>query len=518
MIHVLAPDAMRAADAAAIAGAGEDALMRNAGAHIADRLRHMAPSGGRIVAFAGPGNNGGDAFAAFAELGPGYDCVVYAVAGGSKSAARAAAERRAHEAGVTTRPLPSTEREARTALEAAIGVDALFGTGARLPLPEEYRAAARALDARERRVLAIDVPSGVDAKTGAVAGDAVRASVTVTLGAVKPGLLLDPARERAGELWYATIGIPEEILSAAPRTFAALDDEAFLRLLPVRSPNADKRSSGAPLVVAGSAQFPGAAVLCARAAARAGAGYVTVAALSSVAPVLRTHLVEQVVVEIPDDVPPARAVEELLDIEKRNSAVAVGPGLALDDRTGEIVVQYLSRTALPAVIDASALFHLSKRLDALRDKPAVITPHAGEFARLSGKGTARPEERLARVREFVSRTGITTLLKGRDTIVDDGATVHLNATGTNALATAGTGDVLTGTIATLLAQGLTPVDAARAGAYWHGLAGQLAARRRAVGVVAGDVIDALAGALPGVDTDARADFRATGRNRLWRIY
>lgn len=518
MIYVLEPEAMRAADAAAIAAMGEDSLMRNAGARIADRLRAIAASGGRIVAFAGPGNNGGDAFAALAELSPEYDCEIYAGAGSRPSDGRAAAEQRARAAGVSVRPLPSTLHEARAALEGAIGVDGLFGTGARLPLPDAYREAARALDARDHPVLAIDIPSGVDALTGAVADDAVRASVTVTLGAAKPGLLLDPARERAGELWYARIGIGDTILATAPDAYAALDDEAFAHLLPVRAASADKRSAGAPLIVAGSAQFPGAAVLCARAAARAGAGYVTVATPSGAAATLRAHLVEQVVVEIPDDAPVSRAVDDLLEIEKRNGSVGIGPGLGLDTRTGEIVAEFLARSSLPAVIDASALFHLSKRLESLRGKPIVVTPHAGEFARLSGKGTVAPEERVSRVREFVGRTGITTLLKGRDTIVDDGETMHLNVTGTNALATAGTGDVLTGTIATLLAQGLPPVDAARAGAYWHGLAGQLAARRRPVGVVAGDVADALADALPNVDLEARAAFRQPRRGELWRIY
>ena len=509
---------MRAADAAAIAAAGEDALMRNAGARVADRVRAIAPSGGRIVAFAGPGNNGGDAFAALAELASDYECAIYTAESSRPSAARAAAEELARAAGVNLRALPSTQHQAHAALDGAIGIDALFGTGARLPLPNAYREAARALDAREHPIVAVDIPSGVDALTGAVDDDAVRATVTVTLGAAKPGLLLDPARERVGELWYARIGIDDAILDAAPRAYAALDDEAFLRALPGRAPNADKRSAGAPLIVAGSAQFPGAAVLCARAAARAGAGYVTVAAPSSAAAALRAHLIEQVVVEIPDDWPADRAIDELLDIEKRNSSVGIGPGLGLDDRTGEIVAGFLARSTLPAAIDASALFHLAKRLETLRGKRVVVTPHASEFARLSGKGTVEPLERIARVREFVARTGITTLLKGRDTIVDDGTTVHLNVTGTNALATAGTGDVLTGTIATLLAQGLTPVDAARTGAYWHGLAGRLAARLRPVGVMAGDVADALAAALPSVDAEARAAFRQPKRGELWRIY
>ncbi|MGB8907967.1 MAG: NAD(P)H-hydrate dehydratase, partial [Candidatus Cybelea sp.] len=224
--------------------------------------------------------------------------------------------------------------------------------------------------------------------------------------------------------------------------------------------------------------------------------YVTVATPSAAARALRAHLVEQVVVELADDAPPEAIAQELVEISKRNGAVAIGPGLGLDDRTGEILAHFLEANQLPTVIDASGLFHLSKRLELLRGKPCVVTPHAGEFARLSGHGTVASGTRVQRIREFVDRTGITTLLKGSDTLIYDGSVVHINPTGTNALATAGTGDVLTGIIATLLSQGLAPVDAARAGAYWHGLAGQYAANRRRAGVIAGDVAQALGEALP----------------------
>jgi NAD(P)H-hydrate epimerase len=502
MIYVLTPEQMRAADAAAISAVGEDALMREAGRQIARAVREMETEARRVVAFAGPGNNGGDAFAALAELAPDFECVIHTVPAARPSEARAAAMERARGAGVTERPLPETEGSAQAALDGALAVDGLFGTGARLPMPGRYAVPARALDARERPVVAIDIPSGTDALTGATSGDAVRATITVTLGAAKPGLFLNPARERVGELWYAPIGIDDAILASASRTFAALDDDAFLNILPVRQANADKRAAGAPLVIAGSSQFPGAAVLCARAAARAGAGYVTVAAPRSVASILRAHLVEQVVVELPDDAAPGAVVDELLDVSQRNGAVAIGPGLGLDDRTGAIVVEFLRRNELPVVIDASALFHLAKNVEVLRGKRAVVTPHAGEFARLSGKGTIPEGERVSRLREFVERTGVTTLLKGRDTLVYDGTTMHLNATGTSALATAGSGDVLTGIIATLASQGLTIADAACAGAYWHGLAGQCAAESRAVGVIAGDVLEALSDALPCESGDA----------------
>jgi len=181
---------------------------------------------------------------------------------------------------------------------------------------------------------------------------------------------------------------------------------------------------------------------------------------------------------------------------KHCTSVALGPGLGLDESTGAIVRGFVEKLDVPFVADASAFFHFTKHLDILRGKRCVLTPHEREFARLSGAGTVARGTRIARLRAFVERTGITTLLKGAATLVDDGKTVYVNPTGTNALATAGTGDVLSGVIGTLLSQGLAPADAARAGAYWHGLAGQHAAQRRPRGVVAGDVYDSLGEALP----------------------
>jgi NAD(P)H-hydrate epimerase len=166
---------------------------------------------------------------------------------------------------------------------------------------------------------------------------------------------------------------------------------------------------------------------------------------------------------------------------------------------------------LPIVADASALFHLAKYLELVRGKRIVLTPHAGEFGRLSGKGTVKEEERIERLRAFVAQYGVTTLLKGHVTLIDDGTLVHVNTSGDAALATAGTGDVLTGMIATLLSQGLAPVDAARAAAFWHGRAGAAARGHRAIGVLAGDIPEVLGEALAGIE-------RVRETNGLLRIY
>jgi len=495
-MRALTADQMRAADAAAVARVGEVALMRAAGAALAEAIGRIGGRPARLVAFAGPGNNGGDAYAAFAAVERDCKRVVYALPSPNASAGRRDAEERAARAGVKTRPFPANADEARRALDDAdIALDALLGTGARAELSAEMLVATTALNAGDAHVLAVDIPTGVDATTGAVGDGAVRARTTVTLGAPKLGLLLEPARSYVGTLYVGDIGIGDEIAAVAGEIYRALDDAEFDALLPSRTSEADKRSSGAPLIVAGSAQFPGAAVLCAHGAARAGAGYVTIATSADAAATLRNHLVEQVVITY-DERDVDGAIASLLDLTRRQSAVGIGPGMPLSDAAGAILRGFLAALDKPFVADASAFFHLSKHLDILRGKTCVITPHETEFGRLSGEGTVRPGTRLARLRSFVQRTGITTLLKGNATLIDDGHEVHVNVTGTNALATAGTGDVLTGIITTLLAQGLSPLDAARAGAYWHGLAGRHAARMRPVGVVAGDVYDALGASLP----------------------
>lgn len=494
-MRVLTAQQMRDADRRACARVGDAELMRAAGESIAQIAVRYATRP-KAVAFAGGGNNGGDAFAALAAMPPAFERIVYAQDSANASDGRRAAEERARSCGVVTRGLPRTIDEARDALhDCGIAFDGLLGIGARLPAPQAYKPAIDALNGARCPVLAIDVPTGLDATSGAAVEPVVRATATVTLGAPKLGLLLTPGRSYAGEMWLAAIGMGDDVASQAS-TFQTLTAAEFLDLLPGRAANSDKRKAGAPLILAGSEQFPGAAVLCALGAARAGAGYVTLATPAAAAAAIRAHLIEQVVITIDDRAEPNDVVEMLLDTAKRCSSLAVGPGLRLDDRTGAIVRDLVRRCDLPIVADASALFHFAKHLPEVRDARLVVTPHESEFARLSGKGTVREDQRVERVREFVDRTGILTLLKGEATLVYDGNVMHVNTTGTSALATAGTGDVLTGIIATLLAQGLSPADAARAGAYWHGLAGKRAADVRRVGVIARDIPDALAAALP----------------------
>jgi ADP-dependent NAD(P)H-hydrate dehydratase / NAD(P)H-hydrate epimerase len=483
-MRAVTAEQMRAIDAAAVARDGEVELMRQAGAAIA-RVVPRYRRDGPIVALAGNGNNGGDAFATLARLEGRR--IVYYDPGASWGAARMHAFQRARASGVELRRYPVAADDLR---EAGLLLDGLLGVNARLPLDAATAERVAAMNASGVPILALDVATGCDPTTGALGEPHVRAVATVALGRPKLGSFLDPGRDATGDLWCAPLGMHDRDADGIePRAFALTNDE-FDRLRPKRANDSEKRSAGAPLVIAGSEQFPGAAVLCALGAARAGAGYVTVAAPAAAAAALRAHLIEQVVVTY-DENDPHKAIETILDLSNHCSAIGIGPGLGLSDAMGEIVRGVMTATQLPIVADASALFHLTKHLPEYAGKALILTPHAGEFARLSGKGTVAPNERLARLRAFVDEYGITTLLKGRTTLVADRTSVHLNPTGTPALATAGTGDVLTGIIATLLSQGLPPIDAGRAGAFWHGLAGTCAELARPVGVVAGDVADAL---------------------------
>ena len=509
-MRVLDAAQMRALDAASVKHAGEIALMRAAGDAIATVIpRYARP--GPLVAFAGGGNNGGDAFSALAAADLNITRTVYGDASHEGSPARIDAINRARASGVRIEPFPTDPAHIEAICrKSGLVIDGLLGVKARVPLGDDMAAIVAAIVRSGARVLACDIPTGVDPSTGAVTGPAIHAVATVSFGAPKLGLYLDPGRAHAGHAYLARIDMDEADVPPGDPVFYALDDAEFCELLPVRAATADKRSAGAPLVIAGSQQFPGAAILCARGAARAGAGYVTVATTEEAAPAVRLHLIEQVVVTY-DQRDPESAIETLVDLGNHCSSLAIGPGIGLSDAMGQIVRGVIERTSLPIVADASALFHLSKHLPTLRGKKIVITPHAGEFARLSGKGTLEERDRVARIRDFVDTHGVTTLLKGRTTLIAEPGSTHINPTGSSVLATAGTGDVLTGIIATLLSQGLSPLDAARIGAYWHGRAGHIAQAARAYGVIAGDLPDLLA------EAATRADHRLPG-DRIERLF
>ena len=357
-------------------------------------------------------------------------------------------------------------------------VDALFGTGfSGAPRPEAAALIER-INASPAPVFAIDLPSGVDASTGEVAGVAVRARDTVTFHGSKVGLVVAPGRFHAGRVHLVDIGLePGD-------TEARLATTELLRLVPRRREGDNKYTAGHVLVVGGSPGLSGAPTLTALAAMRADAGYVTVAAPQSVLPVLEAHVLEAVKRSLPEE----HAADAVLEWAAKAGALAIGPGLGRGGYQRELVQRVLAEAQLPAVVDADALFELEP---ADWPAPRVLTPHEGELARLLGRESKDVSaHRIASVRDAAERFGCVVLLKGQDTLVAaPGKGLLVSALGLPSLATAGTGDVLTGIVAAFLAKGVEPQLAAAAAAAAQQRASVMAPQRS--GLVAHDVIDAL---------------------------
>src|SRR5579875_956777 len=458
---------VRQAERALMALVPEGALMRRAAAGLAATCAGLLGRvyGSRVAVLAGTGDNGGDALFAGARLA-GRGARVTAVAAGD----------RVHQAGAA-------------ALARAGG--RLGGPGGlREPAATLARLAERARS-RGALVVAADLPSGVDADTGVTAGPAIRADVTVTFGVVKPGLLIDPGAGHAGVVELVDIGLGPH-LPGQPAVIALQSADAAASL-PVPGAESDKYRRGVLGVLAGSARFTGAAALCAGGAVRGGAGTVRLVSARPAAEVVRQRWPEAVVTVAEDAGGPGQAIAAA----GRVQAWAAGPGLGTGDDAAEALGRVLA-TALPVVVDADGLTLLASRPGLLASRPAgavtLITPHAGELGRLLNEDPGWIEaHRLEAARRAAARLRVTVLLKGSTTVVappDAGQPALVNPTGTPWLATAGSGDVLTGLAGALLAQGARPAaTAAAAAAYLHGLAGRLAAREAPAG--ASDVLAAL---------------------------
>jgi ADP-dependent NAD(P)H-hydrate dehydratase / NAD(P)H-hydrate epimerase len=487
--------AVQAADRAAQErGTGVEELMGRAGAAVAaaavDELGRVA--GRRVVALAGKGHNGGDALEALARLarrGAGAEALVTGDpddldAQGRRCVAlvrRAGGRVRAFDAGLAKGLLSGAD----------LVLDGLLGTGSsgapRGPVAEAIAAAEAAAAA----VVAVDIPSGVDGATGQVAGQAVTAAVTVTFQAVKPGHVLPPGSDHVGRLEVADIGLPLE-----PGRWGVSEPADLAGLVPVPRAEQHKRSRGVLLLVGGSPGMGGAPTLMGLAARRAGTGLLVLAVPASVVDRVGAAVPEALTVALPES---GGGLARNADDACRRwlgeaTAIGVGPGLGRADGTQKVVRGLLAAYDGPAVVDADALFALGTG-GPLADRrgPTLLTPHAGEFARLA------PDTSGTRLDEAAGRAGAwgaTVLLKGNNTVIaDPDGRLAVNPTGVPALATGGTGDVLTGLTASLLCQGLSPFDAGRLGAWVHGRAAALAAAELGpVSVAAGDVPGHLPGA------------------------
>lgn len=476
---------VRGADARAIAaGTPGRVLMETAGVVASREVLAAFPPGSAATVLVGPGNNGGDGMVMARLLAEaGWDVQVQAPgarAPGTPDGALMTAI--AADAGIAVHDvdLPALRAGGR------VVIDALLGTGSAGAPREAMAEVVRAVRESGAPVVAVDMPTGVDADTGEAPGPAMAAALTITFIADKVGLHVQPGRGLAGRVVVADIGIPDRALDA-PAAWLATD--AVVAAIPPKGTGDDKYRAGGVLVVGGAPGMSGAVRLSSRAALRTGAGIV----VACVPPEVRA----EVAIGTPEVMVNAHDLDEVMRQAARVSSVAIGPGMGRDESTATLLRAVLAGVEHPVVIDADGLWHLGDDLAALRARPGptVITPHTGEAARLLGTERSEVEaSRLHAARELAARSGAVALLKGPGTIIcAPGADPVVLEGGTPALATAGSGDVLTGIIAAVLARGMQANDAAVCGAALHARAALVAGRGD--GTIAGDLIEALPAAL-----------------------
>jgi NAD(P)H-hydrate epimerase len=382
-------------------------------------------------------------------------------------------------------------------------VDALLGVGLSSPLKGRYARAVNMLNASGRPVVAVDIPTGIDADSGAVMGAAINADLTVTMALLKRGLVLYPGARHAGVVRVADIGIPAEVVEREKISLGLLDRGSAWGAVSGRKPDAHKGDYGHLMIIAGSPGKAGAAIMAAKGALRTGPGLVSVATPNNLVPIVQSRLVEAMCIPSAESMEGTLGIvseEELLKTAVGMSAVAIGPGLSTHFETAQVVRDLVQRLTVPLVIDADGLNALAGHTDILKraKTPVILTPHPGEMGRLLGISSAEVQkDRIAIASGFAMKYKVVLVLKGAGTVVamPDGG-VFINSTGNPGMATGGTGDALTGMIGGFLAQGLPAEAAARLGVYLHGLAGDLAAREKGeAAMIAGDLIEKIPEAL-----------------------
>jgi NAD(P)H-hydrate epimerase len=507
-MKVASADEIRRIDRTAIEeyGIPGAVLMENAGVGVVRIAEEcFGPLSGKTVTIVcGKGNNGGDGFVAARHLlNRGIEVRVYLLAhvNDLSGDARANLDIFKKMGGDLFEKESFDGTQLRSALmHSHLILDALLGTGVTSSVREDFAETIGLINQAAtagKNVLSVDIPSGIHADTGAVLGSAIRATLTVSLALPKRGHYLFPGASYRGRLRIQDIGIPAALMAQSGIQVELMEESHISALLPSRPQDAHKGHFGHVLVVAGSTGKSGAAALTALACLRAGAGLVTLAAPRSVQPLLASKLTEVMTFPLPETGEGTISLEAekvLKELAEGKDAVAIGPGLTTRGETLELVRKFLPSVSAPVIVDADAIHALGERFDILRGRkgPTLLTPHPGEMAGLLRKTSKEVQDRrIETVQEFCSRQNCFLVLKGAYTLVGgpDGR-VFINPTGNPGMATAGSGDVLTGIIAGFSAQGLDPLSAAKAGVFIHGLAGDLAAHEIGeAGLIAGDIID-----------------------------
>jgi hydroxyethylthiazole kinase-like uncharacterized protein yjeF len=507
-MRILTAEAMREVDRAAIEELGIPSLvlMENAAIGVVEAMGEAFAEAESAAIFCGPGNNGGDGLAIARHLSVrGWDVRIFLIAGGRELSADAQTQ-----LGICRKAeLPvveiGSERDLRGVLEAVaeceVLVDALFGTGLTRPLDGLFARAVEAINRLHIPCVAVDLPSGLSASEPQPIGPHVRADLTVTFAAPKVAHVFPPAADAVGEMVVTDLGIPPKLvddLEEEAGDLHLLMGEELADLLPEREAGSHKGDYGHALIVAGSSGKAGACILAARAAVRAGAGLVTAAVPEPILQTVDLGSIESMTLALPAAVSgqlAERAADVALEAAEGKAVLALGPGLGQDPSTAAAIRRIALDCPLPLVLDADGLNAFAGKAGDLAGRRAetILTPHPGELGRLLGISTARiQEDRIAAARGAAEETGAIVVLKGNLSLIASGTAVFVNPTGNPGMATGGSGDVLTGLIAGLLAQGLDALDATVLAVYLHGLAGDLAVSRLGeMALAAGDLIEIL---------------------------
>ena len=459
-------------------------LMENAGRGVATEIiqRYAISGSPCALIIAGKGNNGGDGYVIARQLldkGWHVKTVVLAerdaIRGDALLNLAALENYGGHVAFVSDSETLKTSLAG--ADESTVLVDAIFGTGLAKPARGLYLQAIEWFNQQAAPVVAVDIPSGIDASTGRILGVAVNASLTVTFAFAKIGLVSYPGAALVGELVVVDIGIPVPIAAQTSADYLLIDAAEARSLLPRRSQDGHKGTFGHLLVVAGSTGKCGAAVMTAETGLRGGAGLVTLACPQSVQPTVASRLTEVMTVPMIDanGQISLQSLDDLLSLAEGKQALAIGPGFGLGEEVSALICRLVQNSMLPMIIDADGLSALSGQTSLLEQQAGrqmVLTPHPGEMARLSGVSIAEIQaDRFTVARNFAVRHKVVLVLKGARTLIaSPGGQVYVNSTGHAGLASAGMGDVLTGLIGSFLAQGLDALNAATLAVYLHGFA------------------------------------------------
>ena len=481
-------------------------LMENAGrgatAFFLETVHRQHP--GRVGIAAGRGNNGGDGFVMARYLRQqGIAATVFLFAEKSRVRGDAAANLQLLEA----MDVPVIEVADEASLESQklmmqhqdSWIDAILGTGLASDVRGFFRSVIEFINRLNRPVFAVDIASGLNADTGQICGVSIRADATATFGFAKVGHLCHPGRSLTGRLKVIEIGIPPHVAAKVGCRQHLITPDELKKAFPPRPRSAHKGHTGHVLILAGSPGKTGAAAMAANAAMRAGAGLVTLGIPRSLNPVLEAMVTEAMTVELPETdrgLLGDTAAETVMALIEGKRCLAVGPGIGTDASTGRLLAHLIQKCPIPMVIDADGLNLIAARPEMLAScrSPIVLTPHPGEMARLSGQSTTQIQSnRVGHARAFAERYKLHLVLKGAATVVarPDG-TAFINATGNPGMAAGGMGDVLTGLLAGLIAQGIEVSAAARAAVYLHGAAADRLSRDKApTGYLATEVMDAI---------------------------